>query len=87
MSISSFHYAETKGKGVRGLPDLDRFAYGFQDPQQLEPEAIERCLYYRCQNPIYSGEKNWDLDGEWFCSAACLAKYIGAKKRFVDRAW
>lgn len=49
-----------------------------------EPTEICECNNDRCRNPIYRGERNWDFDGEWFCSARCIAKHIGAFNRYVE---
>jgi hypothetical protein len=63
---------------------VDRFSHGLPDPQMYDPIDVGDCTYERCDNIIYIGERNWDFDGEWFCSASCLAKYLGASKRYVD---
>jgi hypothetical protein len=57
---------------------LDRFEYGFPDPQEEDIKELCACTYEWCNNAIYFGEINWHFDGEWFCSSACLAKYLGA---------
>jgi hypothetical protein len=44
---------------------------------------IAECMYERCHNPIFIGEPNWDLGGEWFCSSACVARSLGAARRIV----
>jgi hypothetical protein len=47
------------------------------------PIEVAECAYSRCGNPVYAGDKNWEFYGEWFCSAACIARHLGAKKRYT----
>ncbi|WP_068776359.1 hypothetical protein [Paenibacillus sp. FJAT-26967] len=66
------------------MPSLDRFETGPRDPQADDPAQIAECTYDRCRNPIYEGEKNWDFDQEWFCSPSCIARHMGAYKRYAQ---
>lgn len=63
---------------------MDRFSQGLPDPQSQDPIDLGDCAYEKCNSTIYLGEKNWDYDREWFCSSFCLAKYLGASKRYVE---
>jgi len=62
----------------------DRYEYGAPNPQEEEPKELGGCMYAGCDNRIYVGEKNWEFDEEWFCSAICLAKYLGAVRRYAE---
>ncbi|EGL13284.1 MULTISPECIES: hypothetical protein [Paenibacillus] len=66
------------------MPSLDRFEVGLPDRQAEEPSQVTECAFDRCRSPIYAGEKNWDFDRDWFCSAACIARHLGAEKRYVE---
>jgi hypothetical protein len=48
-----------------------------------DPIIISDCNYERCNKPIYMGDRSWNFDQVWFCSAVCLAKYLGARKKYV----
>jgi hypothetical protein len=64
--------------------EFDHFEAGLPDHHSDYPVKIAECAYVRCGIPIYAGEKNWDFDGEWFCSAVCIVKYLGAEKRNAE---
>jgi len=66
------------------MTTLDRFDYGFRDRQAEDPDELCECCHDRCRNPIYYGEANWEYYGEWYCSALCLARQLGAEKRYVS---
>jgi hypothetical protein len=61
----------------------DQYEYGNNHPLE-EPRSTGECTFELCRESIYFGERNWDMDGEWFCSAICLARYMGAIKRIVE---
>ncbi|WP_144029079.1 hypothetical protein [Paenibacillus rigui] len=60
--------------------ELGRFEVGRSDPQSLPLDHAATCEYEHCLQPIYYSEPCWNLDGEKFCSAVCVAKHFGANK-------
>ncbi|MGX4583766.1 hypothetical protein [Paenibacillus chitinolyticus] len=54
--------------------------------RETEPDStavVSVCGHAKCRSPIYQGEKRWVYDEEWFCTAVCLASYMGAVKKVV----
>lgn len=49
-----------------------------------EPNEMCECSNDQCRDPIYRGERNWEFDGEWFCSARCVARHVGAFHWYVE---
>ncbi|QJC52753.1 hypothetical protein HGI30_15065 [Paenibacillus albicereus] len=51
--------------------DLDRFAEGLPDPQELEPISIGECENNSCGKELYSDEYVY-RGSELYCSFKCM---------------
>ncbi|WP_134682998.1 hypothetical protein [Brevibacillus migulae] len=47
------------------------------------PLPFDECAYQRCHHKIYFGDKAWQYDDQWYCSASCLAKEVGGVRKYI----
>lgn len=64
---------------------LDRFAYGLPDNQDKPLDLVGICPC-GCREAIYFGDDDvWEYDSDYFASAECVAKAVGAER--MDYQW
>lgn len=57
--------------------NLDRFAYGRPDPQDVPEKKVGYCN--TCQSAIMQGDEVIELDGDMYCQTSCLMRKLGAR--------
>jgi hypothetical protein len=60
------------------MPNLDRFSSNMiPDPQEKEVE-IPECVM--CGDDVDAHGDGWELNGDHYCCAECVAQDMGARK-------
>lgn len=64
---------------------MDRFEVGLEDQQNKPLDLVGICPC-GCREAIYFGDDGvWELDGDKYASAECVAKAVGAER--MDHQW
>jgi hypothetical protein len=58
--------------------NLDRFAQGIHDPQEINPKILGRCKH--CNELIHEAYEHVIYDRDYFCDVYCFANYMGAEE-------